>query len=405
MSLSRRPVCRGRRPCRHCPAARRGGEEAQHPRDLGRRHRHLERQPQQPRDDGLPHAQHRPHRPRGSFVHRLLRPAELHRGPGRVSRRQLPGSHGHDEGGAAGGQRGLAEDRRDDRHGAQEPRVRHGAVRQEPSGRPRRPPADDERLRRVLRQPVSPERRGGAGAPRLSRRHEAPQRQDLPRDLRPPWRAQVQGRRQGGADDRKHRAAHEEADGDDRRGDARRRQGLHPAAGEVRHAVLLLVERHADALPHAHEAGEPGEERPGRVQRRDGGARRPRRRPTRGPRRPRHRRRYDRPLLHRQRPPLQHLARRRHHAIPQREELQLGRCLPRAGVRPLAREVSGRHDAQRPRGPRRLAADLRRRGGRRHDQRQARQGRVARRPAVPQLHRRLQPTRPPVGQGAAVAAE
>ena len=36
-------------------------------------------------------------------------------------------------------------------------------VRQEPSRRPRRIPADRPRLRRVLRQPLSPERRGRTG--------------------------------------------------------------------------------------------------------------------------------------------------------------------------------------------------------------------------------------------------
>ena len=41
------------------------------------------------------------------------------------------------------------------------------AVRQEPPGRPGRVPADDARLRRVLRQPVSPECRRGAGRSRL----------------------------------------------------------------------------------------------------------------------------------------------------------------------------------------------------------------------------------------------
>ena len=43
-----------------------------------------------------------------------------------------------------------------------------GPVRQEPSGRPQRVPADRARVRRVLRQPLSPQRRGRAGAARLS---------------------------------------------------------------------------------------------------------------------------------------------------------------------------------------------------------------------------------------------
>ena len=43
-----------------------------------------------------------------------------------------------------------------------------GPVRQEPFGRPQRVPAHGARLRRVLRQPLSPQRRGGAGERRLS---------------------------------------------------------------------------------------------------------------------------------------------------------------------------------------------------------------------------------------------
>jgi hypothetical protein len=52
-------------------------------------------------------------------------------------------------------------------------------------------------------------------------------------------------------------------------------------------------------------------------------------------------------VLHRQRPALQHLARCRHHALPQREELELGRRLPRSLLRPLAREIPGRRGPQR----------------------------------------------------------
>ncbi len=46
--------------------------------------------------------------------------------------------------------------------------LRDRPVRQEPSRRPQRVPADGARLRRVLRQPLSPQRRGGAGEHRLS---------------------------------------------------------------------------------------------------------------------------------------------------------------------------------------------------------------------------------------------
>ena len=60
-----------------------------------------------------------------------------------------------------------AEDRHDCR-AAQEPRLRHRPVRQEPPGRPQQVPADGARLRRVLRQPLPPQRRGRAGDGRLS---------------------------------------------------------------------------------------------------------------------------------------------------------------------------------------------------------------------------------------------
>ena len=58
------------------------------------------------------------------------------------------------------------------------------------------------------------------------------------------------------------------------------------------------------------------------------------------PRRARARRQHDRHVLHRQRAAHEHLARRRHDAVPQREELQLGGRLPRAGDGALARSAS-----------------------------------------------------------------
>ena len=52
----------------------------------------------------------------------------------------------------------------------EELRLRHRPVRQEPSRRSQRAPADGARLRRVLRQPLSPQRRGRAGIRRTIRR-------------------------------------------------------------------------------------------------------------------------------------------------------------------------------------------------------------------------------------------
>jgi hypothetical protein len=91
-------------------------EQAQRPGHLGRRHRHLEHQPQQPRHDGLLDAQHRPHRERRRFLHRLLRPAELHRRPRRLPQRQCPRPHRHDQGRPARRRAGLAGDGRHHGH-------------------------------------------------------------------------------------------------------------------------------------------------------------------------------------------------------------------------------------------------------------------------------------------------
>ena len=81
-------ACIGRIDCRNvlrprfCAGA---AEETQHPRHLGRRHRHPQHQRLQPRPDGLPHAQHRPHRQGRRALHRRLCAAELHRRAGRRS--------------------------------------------------------------------------------------------------------------------------------------------------------------------------------------------------------------------------------------------------------------------------------------------------------------------------------
>ncbi len=73
-------------------------EETEHPHPLGRRHRLVEHQLQQPRPDGLPHAEHRPRRQRGRGLHRLLRAAELHRRPRRLHHRPEPDPHRPDQG-------------------------------------------------------------------------------------------------------------------------------------------------------------------------------------------------------------------------------------------------------------------------------------------------------------------
>jgi arylsulfatase len=77
-----------------------------------------------------------------------------------------------------------------------------------------------------------------------------------------------------------------------------------------------LVERHPHALPDPREEGAPGDLGPGRVLRRHGRARHAHWSVPRPPGRAGHRRRHHRLLLDRQRPALQHLARRGVHALP-----------------------------------------------------------------------------------------
>ena len=73
--------------------AQRPGEEAQHPRHLGRRHRLVQRQRLQQGRDGLQDAQHRSHREGRRALHRLVRAAELHRRPRRVHHRAVADPH------------------------------------------------------------------------------------------------------------------------------------------------------------------------------------------------------------------------------------------------------------------------------------------------------------------------
>ena len=91
----------------------------------------------------------------------------LHHRPERLPHRAEQGRHARRADRAPGR-------RPDDRRAAQAARLRHRPVRQEPPRRPERVPADRPRLRRVLRQPLPPERRGGARGPGLSRREDFP---------------------------------------------------------------------------------------------------------------------------------------------------------------------------------------------------------------------------------------
>ena len=80
---------------------------------------------------------------------------------------QTPFRTGLTKVGLPGAEGRPAEGRPDHRRTAQAAGLHDRPVRQEPPGRPRRAPADRPRLRRVLRQSLPPQRRGGAGAPRL----------------------------------------------------------------------------------------------------------------------------------------------------------------------------------------------------------------------------------------------
>ena len=98
--------------------------------------------------------------------------------------------------GLPGSDLGLQPEDPDHRRAAQAARLHHRPVRQEPPRRPQRVPADRARLRRVSRQPLSPQRRGGTGRPRLS---QGPR---LRGEVRPPWGDPLLGDRGGGSDRR-----------------------------------------------------------------------------------------------------------------------------------------------------------------------------------------------------------
>ena len=120
------------------------------------------------RRGGLQDAEHRPHRQGRHDVHGLLRREQLHGGPLVLHHRPDAQAHRPVEGRHPGRAGRPAGARHHHRPGAEAAGLRHRPVRQEPPRRPRRVPADRPRLRRVLRQPLPPERRGGARAPVLA---------------------------------------------------------------------------------------------------------------------------------------------------------------------------------------------------------------------------------------------
>ena len=191
--------------------------------------------------------------------------ASVHQRAERVPHRDEQGRHSRR--GCRLGRRGP-----DDRRAAQAAGLCHRPVRQEPLRRHEQVPADRARIRRVLRQPLSPQRRGRAGTVRL------PAQGPVPNALRtgaPARSAEMQGHRRGvnrtrrpevrtgrQADHRGHRAADHEADGDHRRRYRRRHRRLHQAPARGGQSVLRVVQLHPYACVHPHQAREP---RPGRT--------------------------------------------------------------------------------------------------------------------------------------------
>ena len=125
-------------------------------------------------------------------------PAELHRRPRGLHHGPAAGAHRHDHHRHSGLDARHPEGRSDARRGPEVRRLQHRAVRQEPPGRPQRVPADRARLRRVVRQPLPPQRRGGAGGAGLS----GPEEPGLHREVRSARRAAHLGDRRGRSDGR-----------------------------------------------------------------------------------------------------------------------------------------------------------------------------------------------------------
>ena len=156
--------------------------------------------------DGLPHAEHRPHCQGRRDVHRLRMASRAARPVApRSSLGQEPFRTGLLTIGMPGAPHGIADWTPTIADAAQAAGLHDRPVRQEPSRRPGRAPADGARLRRVLRQPLPPQRRGGAGGLFLS------EGSGVPKEVRPARRDQA---RRSGRQDRGHRAAEQEAHGD-----------------------------------------------------------------------------------------------------------------------------------------------------------------------------------------------
>ena len=117
------------------PTPATGGQEAQHRRHHGRRHRHVEYRRLSSRHDGRPDAESRQARRRRHDVYRLLRRGQLHGRPRQFHHRRTADPHRHDH-----GRPGRRTDRYpcaggDDRYRPKRNGLRHRPVRQEPPWR------------------------------------------------------------------------------------------------------------------------------------------------------------------------------------------------------------------------------------------------------------------------------
>ena len=141
-----------------------------------------------------------------------------------------------------------------------------------------------------------------------------------------------------------HRPADQEAHGNLRRRIRRRRKGFHQAPERRRQAILRMAEYHAHARVHAYQEEKPwtGRALAVALSRHHDRSRQERRPDARLSRRTWHRRQHLRHVLDRQRSAPEHLAGRRHDAVPLGKEHQLGRRVPHSAAGPLARPYQGR---------------------------------------------------------------
>ena len=241
------------------PAAqphRRVRPQAEHPRHLRRRHRPDQRQRLFVRPDGLPHAEHRPHRQEGMIFTDYYAEQSCTAGRSSFITGQCTLRTGLSKVGVPGADRRPAGRGPDDRRSC--------------SSRSATRPASSARTTSATGTSILPTVHGFDeffGNLYHLNAEEEPENRDYPKDPNsedqfgprgvlqckatdrddPTDRSALgQGRQ---ADHRGHRPAHQEADGDDRRRDLGRRHRLHQAAGAGQQAVLLLVQHDPHARP------------------------------------------------------------------------------------------------------------------------------------------------------------